>query len=89
MRARIPATVFGFAALCIVALASSIPAVAQGTPEQRSACEGDAQRLCGHCIPDIDCITSCMVQRQRLVSVGCRAVMRRGAHGTRSSGARD
>ena len=50
MRARIPATVFRFAALCTVALASSIPAVAQGTPEQRAACEG---------YPDIDCITSC------------------------------
>jgi hypothetical protein len=84
MRARIPATVFGLAALCAVALASSIPAVAQGTPEQRSACEGDAQRLCGHCIPDIDCITSCMVQRQRLVSAGWRAVMRRGAQAKRA-----
>ena len=84
MRARIPATVFGLAALCAMALASPIPAVAQGTPEQRSACEGDAQRLCGHCIPDIDCITSCMVQRQRLVSVGCRAVMRRGAQAKRA-----
>ena len=84
MRARIPATVFGLAALCAVALASSIPAVAQGTPVQRSACEGDAQRLCGHCIPDIDCITSCMVQRQRLVSAGRRAVMRRGAQAKRA-----
>jgi hypothetical protein len=84
MRARIPATVFGLAALWAMALTSPIPATAQGTLEQRAACEGDAQRLCGHCIPDIDCITSCMVQRQRLVSVGCRAVMRRGAQAKRA-----
>ena len=84
MRARIPATVFGLAALWAMALTSPIPATAQGTLEQRAACEGDAQQLCGHCIPDIDCITSCMVQRQRLVSVGCRAVMRRDAQAKRA-----
>jgi hypothetical protein len=84
MRVRIPATVFGLAALCAMALTSPIPATAQGTLEQRAACEGDAQRLCGHCIPDIDCITSCMVQRQRLVSAGCRAVMRRGGQAKRA-----
>lgn len=62
----------------------SVPAAAQGTPEQRAACEGDAQRLCGHCIPDVDCITSCMIQRERYVSPACRSAMRRGTHSNRA-----
>jgi hypothetical protein len=61
-----------------------MPAAAQGTPDQRAACEGDAQRLCGHCIPDVDCITFCMIQRERYVSAACRSVMRRGTHSNRA-----
>ncbi len=83
MQTRIPATLFGFAALWTVTLAT-VPAAAQGTPEQRMACEGDAQRLCGHCIPNVDCITSCMIQRERYLSAACRSVMRRGARSSRT-----
>jgi hypothetical protein len=70
--------IIALATLCALDLIS-IPAAAQGTPEQRAACEGDAQRVCGHCIPDVNCITSCMIQRQRYLSPGCRATMRGGA----------
>jgi hypothetical protein len=57
----------------------SLPAVAQGTPEQRQACEGDAQRLCGQFIPDVDRITACMSQKRRYLSPRCRAVFSGGA----------
>jgi hypothetical protein len=55
-------------------LAWSAPAVAQGTPEQRAACEGDAQRLCGQFIPDVQRITACMQTNRRYLSPRCRAV---------------
>jgi hypothetical protein len=66
------------AALCAFAL-MPVPAASQGTPEQRAACEGDATRLCGQFIPDVDRITSCMTQMRRYLSPGCRAVFVRGA----------
>jgi hypothetical protein len=55
------------------------PAAAQGTPEQRAACEGDAQRLCGQYIPDVDRITACMKKNYRQLSPRCRAVFRQAA----------
>jgi hypothetical protein len=64
-----------FASLCALTL-MSIPVAAQGTPEQRAACQGDAQRLCGQFIPDVDRITSCMIQRQRYLSAACRSAMK-------------
>jgi hypothetical protein len=69
-----------FAALTIIwtAAVMSIPAAAQGTPEQRAACEGDAQRLCAQYIPDIDRITACMQQNRARLSRPCRAVFDAG-----------
>jgi hypothetical protein len=62
----------------------SIPAAAQGTPEQRAACQGDALRLCGQYIPDVERITSCMKGNVRYLSPGCRAVFDAGRRrGTR------
>jgi hypothetical protein len=57
----------------------SLPAAAQGTAEQRSACQGDAQRLCGQYIPDVDRITACMSSKRRYLTPGCRAVFSGGA----------
>ncbi len=51
-----------------------VPAAAQGTPEQRAACEGDAMRLCGQFVPDVERITACMHQNRRYLSPRCRAV---------------
>jgi hypothetical protein len=31
------------------------------TPQQEQMCTGDAMRLCGEYIPDVDRITACMV----------------------------
>ena len=46
------------------------------TPEQEQACTGDAMRLCGAYIPDVDRITVCMIQRKSQLSPGCRAHFR-------------
>ncbi len=40
-------------------------------------CTGDAMRLCGHEVPNIQRITACMARNRANVSPGCRAVMER------------
>ena len=40
-------------------------------------CTGDAMRLCGHEVPNVQRITACMVRNRAQVSPGCRAVMDR------------
>jgi hypothetical protein len=61
----------GAAALLGVAL-MSLPALAQGTPEQRAACEDDAMRLCQQFVPDIDRIKACMARHRAQLSPRCR-----------------
>jgi hypothetical protein len=69
----------GVAALFGLALMlAPLPAAAQGTPEQRAACEGDAMRLCGDFVPDVQRITACMNQKRRYLSARCRAVFTTG-----------
>ena len=46
------------------------------TPEQQQACSGDAFRLCGSDIPDIDRVTACMVRNKSQLSPSCRAHFR-------------
>ncbi|QWG14135.1 hypothetical protein KMZ29_05420 [Bradyrhizobium sediminis] len=46
------------------------------TPEQQEACTGDAMRLCGAFVPDVDRITVCMIQNKSQLSPGCRAHFR-------------
>jgi hypothetical protein len=48
------------------------PASAQGTPEQRQACQPDAMRLCSEFIPDVDAITACMTKNRIKLSTACR-----------------
>ena len=56
---------------------STLPAAGQGySPEQQQACTGDAMRLCGAYIPDVDRITVCMIQNKSQLSPGCRAHFR-------------
>jgi hypothetical protein len=50
------------------------PAAAQGTPEQRQACQPDAMRLCSEFVPDVDRITACMIKHRIRLSPACRAV---------------
>jgi hypothetical protein len=46
------------------------------TPEQEQACSGDAMRLCGAYVPDVDRITVCMIQNRSQLSPGCRVYFR-------------
>ena len=60
------ATTFAFAMLTTASQAY--------TPEQEQMCTGDAMRLCGAEIPDVDRVTACMVQKRAMLSDGCKAV---------------
>jgi hypothetical protein len=46
------------------------------TPEQQQACSGDAMRLCGAYVPDVDRITVCMIENKSQLSPGCRVYFR-------------
>jgi hypothetical protein len=48
------------------------------TPEQQQACQGDAFRLCGPEIPDVDRVTACMVQKKSQLSPACAVYFRHG-----------
>jgi hypothetical protein len=45
--------------------------------DAQQMCTGDAMRLCGHEIPNVQRITACMHKQRANVSPGCRAVMDR------------
>jgi hypothetical protein len=61
------------AALVAALLASSTPGFAQGTPEQRAACTGDAFKFCSAHIPNVSAITSCMKANYSKLSAACKA----------------
>jgi hypothetical protein len=68
-------TAAGSIALVLLAAAMSVapaPALAQGTPEQREACQPDAMRLCSEFVPDVDRITACMKKNRLRLSPPCR-----------------
>jgi len=45
---------------------------AEGTAEQRWACEQDAFKFCGSEIPNVPRITACMIKNVRKLSPACR-----------------
>lgn len=53
------------------------------TPDQQQACSGDAMRLCGSEVPNIERITACMIAKRSLLSPGCRMYFRAAAPGAR------
>ncbi|MBG0794187.1 hypothetical protein IYY11_12515 [Methylocystis sp. H62] len=57
----------------ILALFALAPAYAQGTPEQREACEGDANRVCEAYIPDAVAIERCLRANAGSISAACKA----------------
>ena len=59
-------------ALIMPALAA-VPAHAQGTPEQRAACQGDAMKLCSKDIPDVAKVETCLRSKMTEISPACRA----------------
>ena len=58
------------------------------TPEQQQLCQGDAMRLCGEFIPDVDRITACMIAKKSQLSEGCRAVFDQQQQSSASYGSR-
>ena len=44
------------------------------SPDQQRLCSGDAMRLCGQYVPDVDRITACMTERYSQLSDGCKSV---------------
>ena len=58
---------------------SMLPTVGHAyTQDQQQACTGDAFRLCGPEIPDVDRVTACMVRNKSQLSPGCRVFFRPG-----------
>jgi hypothetical protein len=52
-------------------------ASAQGyTQQQEQMCSGDALRLCGDAVPDVDRITACMIAKRDQLSAGCKVFFR-------------
>src|SRR3954451_3614796 len=67
------------AALCV----SLWPAASRAyTDDQQQACMGDAFRVCGSEIPDIERVRLCMSRNKAQLSPGCRAQFRAGPEAT-------
>jgi hypothetical protein len=69
------------AAGCLLGLAlmvAATPAAAQGTPEQRAACEQDAYRLCSQYIPDERRTGNCLRRNRISLSPACRRLFSGG-----------
>ena len=66
------------AALATALLATINPGFAQGTPEQRSACMGDAFRFCSAQIPSVPKVAACMQANFSRLSQACQSVMMKG-----------
>ena len=64
-----------FAIACAATALSARPTLAFSEAQQM--CTGDAMRLCGHEVPNVQRITACMVKQRANLSPGCRAVMDR------------
>lgn len=60
--------------ICVTAVGLSSAAYAQHSEEQARLCTGDAMRLCGAYIPDVDRITACMRERKANLSAPCKMV---------------
>lgn len=69
---------FGSFLAAALAVSAGSAAAQSYTAEQQQACTGDAFRLCGSDIPDIDRITACMIRNKSQLSPPCRAQFRSG-----------
>jgi len=62
--------------IAIAAISSAtlaFPAFAQGTAQQRAACEGDAFKFCAADIPSAEKIEACLRAKLSEISPACRA----------------
>ena len=62
------------AGLGLALMVAATPAAAQGTPQQRAACEQDAYRFCNQYIPDENRTASCLRRYRVSLSPACRAL---------------
>ncbi len=62
------------AGLAMGALLAPSHVSAQGTPEQRAACEDEARWLCSNYIPDAEAIKGCMLRNLNHLTPRCRAM---------------
>jgi hypothetical protein len=76
-----------FSAIAFAATAFSASSGPAFASDAQQMCSGDAMRLCGHEIPNIQRITACMHKQRANVSPGCRAVMDRDNSARRRSAA--
>lgn len=59
----------------LMVTAVALPALAEGTPQQRRACTPDVMRLCQAEIPDHARITACLIAKRASLSEACAEVM--------------
>jgi hypothetical protein len=59
--------------LAFAAVIDAMPASAQGTSAQRTACMGDALRYCSADIPDVSKIEACLLQNRDRLRPACQA----------------
>jgi len=64
-------------ALALVFFTLVPAAAAAETPNEQTACMGDAFSVCGHAIPDRDRVAACLAKNMNRISVACRTVMQR------------
>lgn len=64
---------FMVASVSLVLTTPLATAHAQGTPQQRSACMGDAFRFCGADIPNVARIEACLSQNRSNLTPACAA----------------
>jgi hypothetical protein len=57
-------------------LLAAAPAFAQGTAQERSACEGDAFKFCSHDIPNIPKIEACLENNMSKLTPACQEEFR-------------
>lgn len=69
------------AALVVIAIGGSGPALAQGTMQQQDACRPDVFRLCSSHIPNVGEIVVCLRGNEPRLSESCHQVMFSGQAG--------
>ena len=70
---------FPFVLLAAALACSVLPKLGYAyTAEEQQACQGDAFRLCGDAIPDVDRVTACMVKKRSQLSPACAVYFRSG-----------
>ena len=76
-------------AIASAATAISVAPSPAFSSEAQQMCTGDALRLCGHEVPNVQRITACMHKQRANLSAGCRAVMERENPARRRAAATD